>query len=89
MDNIKDIMELDVDNLKKKQYDALLKHTKSVLSKMMSLLDNGEFDKIEEEMLCDSPAGDGYGADNVFIDFGYTDEEMDIEQIMTKLRELK
>lgn len=39
-------------------------------------------------MLCESPAGDGYGADNTFINFDFTDSRLgdDIGGLISTLK---
>ena len=44
-----------------------------ILEKVTALLKEERFDEIEG-MLADSPAGDGYGCDNSYIDFSSLDQ---------------
>lgn len=68
MNNIQEILSIDVDNLKDKQYKALKNHVTDVLNKFLHNLENDDL-KACFDMLDYSPAGDGYGCDNNFIDF--------------------
>lgn len=86
--DIKDIMEIDVENLKHKQLEALKKHVMDRLNEIINLVINEEFDEVEKYLKY-SPAGDGYGCDNYFIDFSYVDgEEMDLSELLYKMKQL-
>lgn len=87
MSDIKNIMELDLDNLKGRQRDALKIHALKVLKLVSNCIENNRFDELES-MMFSSPAGDGYGVDNMCIQFGWGDDNYDISEIVDKLRGL-
>ena len=87
--DIKEIMEIDVNNLKRRQLDALKIHTIDILRKAIKHIENEEFEEIEL-MMADSPSGDSYGEDNVYIDFTYLGScHMDIGEIVERMKSLK
>lgn len=85
--NIKEIMEIDVKNLKQKQLDALKEHTLEILLNIVKLIKNNEFDEVKNYLEF-SPAGDGHGCDNYFINFKYADEDLDLDEILDKMKYL-
>ena len=83
--DVKTIMEIDVDNLKQKQLEALKNHTINILETIIDHIQLSEFDEVRN-YLDFSPAGDGYGKDNYFINFAYTeDDEMDLGDMLDKM----
>ena len=66
-----DLLAIDAENLKAKQFDALKQHGINVLSEVLELLRKNDFKKIRE-MTFYSPAGDGMGTDSNCIDFDWT-----------------
>lgn len=86
--DIKEIMSIDVSNLKKKQKKVLEEHVCKVLMDTMALIKKGDYDKVRE-CLAFSPSGDGYGSDNYYIDFGYGEKSLDMDEILYKLEMLK
>lgn len=66
----------------------------TVLKKITDIIQNdGDLEEIDK-MITKSPAGDGYGCDNYFIDFGFDSEierfqSMDISDVCHWLKELK
>lgn len=91
---LSEIMSINVDNLREKQYQALKKHVVEVLKKITDIIQNdGDLNKVVE-MLAYSPAGDGYGCDNDYINFGIQSENenlkyMDIGDVCHLLHNLK
>lgn len=88
--NIKQQLKLTPNNLAREQFYALKDHAVDVLDKVKTLIINEEFDKIDA-LTKFSPSGDGYGLDNTFIDFCFTDNKDgdDIQSVVNKLIELK
>jgi len=86
--DIANIMKLDVVNLKERQKLTLKKHCLKVLKLVSNCIENDRFDELES-MLFSSPAGDGYGCDNMCIQFGWDDLDYDISEIVDKLKELQ
>lgn len=88
--SIKDIMSINVNNLKKTQHTALKAFTIDILKTMIVNIENDNYVDAMA-MLFDSPAGDGYGLDNRCISFNYTyddDNIIDIGDILDKLQSL-
>jgi len=91
MSDIKDLMSVNIDNLREKQHEALETHTLAILKQVHGLLKAGKYDEVMK-MTEESPAGDGYGQDNTFINFTYDHEAqgaMDIGEIVARLRALE
>ena len=92
--DIKEIMSVNADNLRKKQFEALKKHTLSVLNKVSKAIEEDKFDEVTN-YTSHSPAGDECGLNNDFIDFGYGDVNrgyngaLDILEITDMLKSLK
>lgn len=85
--NIKDIMEIDVENLKEKQLTALKSHVTNRLIAIIAHIENNEFEEVKKYLVY-SPAGDGYGCDNYYINFAYDEEELDLQEILDKMEYL-
>ena len=87
--DIKEIMEIDVNNLKRRQLEALKLHSVEILRKVINHIEKEEFEEVEL-MMAHSPSGDSYGEDNVYIDFTYLEScHMDIGEIVELMRSLK
>jgi len=89
MKTIKELLSINPDTLKNEQYLELKNHAKSILTRIIGLLDSDRLDDIESFMQ-ESPAGDGYGLDNYYINFNFSDSEYgdDIECLLNKLKSL-
>jgi hypothetical protein len=71
------------------QHKKLKDYAVSKLRQVADLLEAEMFDDIRG-YLANSPAGDGYGSDNEYINFGgLHDTDMDIGELMTTLKMLK
>ena len=82
------IMDIDVDNLSRKQYEYLLNPTIKILDEIKEDLQNGRLQNVLGKMRY-SPAGDDMGLDNYFINFSYKENEiMDLSDIVDKLAKL-
>ncbi len=88
MENEETIMDVDVNNLKQKQYDFLKKHTIDILDEIIELLQDGNLQKVMYSLKF-SGAGDGYGQDNYYINFSYDKKPRDLQEIIEKMAELK
>lgn len=84
----KTIMDINIENLKEKQYEFLKEHTLNILEGIIDDLNNDKFDDIKKKMKF-SPAGDGYGDNNYYINFSYNETSMDLFDIVNKMEELK
>lgn len=70
--NIDDIMKLQSETLALEQHKVLKQHTIDTLSKVIQLIKEEKYDKINEYVDF-SAAGDGYGNENHYISFHYGD----------------
>lgn len=84
----KTIMDINIENLKEKQYEFLKEHTLNILEGIIDNLKNDKFNDIRKKMEF-SPTGDGYGSDNYYINFSYNETSMDLFDIINKMEELK
>ena len=79
------------ETLAKNQYRELKAYALDRIKEVYKLLERDELDTLET-LLDDSPAGDGYGSDNMYISFGKIfskDLNADIGEVIYKLRKLK
>lgn len=87
------IMSINLDNLRDRQYKALKKHVLKILNSFTQIIErDGDLNELAH-YLGFSRAGDGYGDDNHFIDFGYKEDDgtwhtMDIFDVLMLLHEL-
>lgn len=84
--NVNDIMSIDAHTLAQTQFKALQSHALEIVDKLKLAIEKCDLDLVP---IFESPAGDGYGKDNLCINFSYNEEEMDINDLMNKLAELK
>lgn len=86
MSDISDIMSINANNLRTRQYLALKSHILETLNRVTKAIEEDRLGDIESE-LSFSPAGDGYGCDNHFIDFNWEKggETIDIAEITNML----
>lgn len=88
MDNLDDIMSINVDNLKQKQLAALKAHVLAKLSQIHILIGQNKFNEVKEYLI-HSPAGDGYGDDNYYINFGWElNSNLDLCEVLEKMEGL-
>ena len=91
--DVKEILSINVENLAKRQHEAVKNHALNILEIVSTLIKTEQYSKIHD--LCQfSPAGDGMGDDNNYIDFGIKGignelETMDICQLCELLQKLK
>ena len=65
------LLETDVDSLRRKQYEAYKEYVLSVLNLFVERISkDGNLAALVEDFTELSPAGDGQGEDNRYIDFG-------------------
>lgn len=90
-----EVLSINVGNLVKQQHDVVKTHVLTALARIYNMVENGDYAGVEK--YCGwSPAGDGYGCDNHYIEFGISGadqrlEKMDIMEVcelLSKLREL-
>lgn len=83
------IMDLNIENLAKEQYNYLKDHTIKTLLNVIEDLENDNFKSLEKRLVW-SPAGDGMGEDNYYINFGYKEGmETDLHEIIDEMASLK
>ena len=88
------IMAMDINNLKQKQYLAFKEHVLKILEMFHDVIKEEQDLDILSPLVNYSPAGDGMGCDNYYIDFGYKDEngdriKLDINDVIHTLENLK
>lgn len=86
--DIREIMEIDIDNLVRKQHEAVKNHVIGILQEIINLVKEEKYEEIQDKLIY-SPAGDGYGEDNHYINFSYRNGEKDIKEILEELKKLK
>jgi hypothetical protein len=82
------VSQKEIDKIK---FNKLKELTVEKLFTIINLINDNKFDKVSKECSF-SPAGDGYGLDNHFINFGETvsqEDPYDIVEICELLKELK
>jgi hypothetical protein len=83
------IMDIDVNNLKQKQYDYLKNHAINILAEIIDNLEHDQLQAIQYKLKFSS-SGDGWGQENYYINFGYKElDYLDLHDIITKMAELK
>lgn len=84
------ILDTNVEQLKKDQIKALNEHFCRVLEDIKQLFLLGEYQKIFDEYVKFSPEGDGWGAENHYINFYWhrDSDDMDIEQLLSFASEI-
>ncbi len=89
-EKVVNLMSINADNLKEKQFNVLKEHGISLLRNIIGLINENKFEEIERYTFY-SPAGDGMGSDNNCINFDYTDDQdgMDISSYVDLLISLK
>lgn len=91
---IEELMETDVSSLAKKQHEYLKQHAIDRLSIVISLLEMDDYKGLEK-LIIHSPAGDGMGCNNDYIDMWYGDDKTysidgyDIGSVISHLETLK
>ena len=84
----KDIMNVSIENLAVAQFNFLKEHGETILRKALYLFETNDYEELKK-MLEFSPAGDGYGENNYFINFAYEEDRvMDISELISKLEML-
>ena len=82
------LLDVDVSNLRKRQFDALKNHIICVLRDAAKIVQDENF-KAVKNICFYSPAGDEMGCDNHCIDFGFNGKLLDFQEAMEMLKELK
>lgn len=88
-----ELLAIDTTTLRQCQADALKRHIIEKLEKIIRLVKFNRFDELKEVTRF-SPAGDGWGCDNNYINFGIPElgeewENLDIAEVCLKLQELQ
>lgn len=89
--DIKEIMSIDVNNLKQKQFEIMKKHVLQKIKHVEDLIKANKFEELQNELVF-SPSGDGYGTDSHHVDFAYDDnsaESLDLDDVLEILISLK
>jgi hypothetical protein len=88
--DLKTIMNTTPEALAKLQYKELKSFVLERLNEIVQLIKDDKYEKLDE-FLFNSPAGDGYGMDNMCINFSYDalENRVDISEIVEKLTYLK
>lgn len=83
-ETLSEIMSINPENLQEQQANAMKGYLLDKLATMAELVHNNRISEARE-MLVFSPAGDGYGNDNYYLDLDYTgnhDEGFDISDAL-------
>jgi hypothetical protein len=83
--NLKELMKVDVENLRLKQNEAIKEHIISTLHQVITLVSKDKFKEVEQ-LLEHSPAGDGMGSENNFINFKFDECSLDILEIINLIK---
>ena len=87
-EDLKRLMNINPSSLAEAQAKALKKHILDTLATVSYHIERGAYGVVLEDLV-ESPAGDGHGTDNFYINFGYTMEPMDLAETIEKLKELE
>lgn len=91
--SLKEIMSMTVENLAKKQHDALKQHALDVLDRAKKYIEEERYDDIQKDLTFYSDCGDGWGSEsteNYPLEFGIeVDDRIDIAEISSELLKLK
>lgn len=78
------ILDTNIDQLKKDQLEALTEHVEKTLNEIVFLFKERQFTTIRQRFVEYSPAGDDMGCENNFINFAWNEGEIkDIEDILS------
>ena len=87
--HIREILKVTPESLAETQHKQLKEYIINVLTTVLKLIENEDYDTVSK-YTNSSPAGDGYGLDNDFIDFKLGDQYgTDILSAVSKLKSLK
>lgn len=92
LNNIKleQLLKTTPETLATEQYAALKEHVIKTLNTVLKAIDNDVGYSVIVKMTSDSPAGDGMGCDNSFINFGFSEgEPLDIMDVVSRLEKLR
>lgn len=87
MVDIKEMLSLKPENLAAQQHEALKQYVVQKIKDFNQLINSEKYEEALN-LLANSPAGDGYGCDNEYLDFSETGSE-DIGCILRKLKSLQ
>ena len=87
--DLKEILAITPETVANNQHTALKKHVLSVLDNVRKIIEEEDYEKIEEVTFY-SPAGDEAGLDSSCINFSWESNQIvDIEDVCSKLNYLK
>lgn len=92
---LESIMNITVENLAKKQHDALKKHVLDTLDVVKRYIEEERYEDVEGDLTFYSGDGDGWGdaMENRVINFDYTgngkEDIVEVINILIKLKKLK
>ena len=89
--DIKEIMSIDVNNLKQKQFETMKKHILLKIKQVEDLIKANKFEELQTELVF-SPSGDAHGTDSHHVNFAYddnSDETLDLDDVLEILISLK
>jgi hypothetical protein len=87
---LEQLLKTTPETLAMEQYAALKEHTIKTLNTVIKAIENDADYPVIQEMTAYSPAGDGMGCDNSFINFGFSEKEpLDIMEVVGRLEELR
>jgi hypothetical protein len=73
------------------QHEALKLHILETIEKVRDLIIADDYKEVMDNHMLFSPAGDGYGSDNYFINFDYSchKDGMDLYEVLGMLQDLQ
>lgn len=87
---LEQLLKTTPETLAMEQYAALKEHVIKTLKKVLEAIENDTPYLDVEKLTSYSPAGDGMGLDNSFINFGFSENEpLDIMEVVDRLAELR
>ena len=82
------ILDTNIEKLKQDQSKALKEHITNIFNDILAKINEGKYQEVVDKYLEFSPAGDGFGDDNYFINFSWNEERKDISDVLEMLAEL-
>lgn len=88
MKDVREIMEINVDNLKQRQFNIYKEFVLKTLKGIIEDIELNNFNNVYDKLFY-SPSGDECGMDNYCIDFSYDERDVDIREAIDLLERLK
>jgi hypothetical protein len=88
---LEELMKTTPESLAKKQHEHLKKFVIKKIEVILDIIKQENYEEVEH-FTSYSPSGDGYGLDNNFINFSYSNSEenaLDIIEVVDELKYLK